>query len=112
MGEIAGYGIKGLLPDHDVPLLGTLAQDPELAVAIGYIVGVQADYFADSEAGGVDQLQKGAVPQSEGGGLEGGLYEGGSILRRQELGKLPVEFGEAESGHGVVSSQPSLTRNR
>ena len=67
VGEIAGYGIEGLPPDHDVPLLGTLAQDPELAVAVGYVIGVKADYFTDSEAGGVDQLQEGRGPAARGG---------------------------------------------
>ena len=107
VGEIAGYGVKGLPPDHDVPLLGTLAQDPKLAVAVGYVIGVKADDLTDSEAGSVDQLQKGAVPQSEGGGAEGGFYKRGGFLGREELGELLVQLREAEPGHGI-GLEPAL----
>jgi len=101
MGEVSGDGLERLFAGDYVSFLGAFAEHPDLPLAVGEMIYVQADYLADAEAGGVDELQECPVSQALGGGVLGGLDERGGLLGREELGEFLVKLGKGYAGHGV-----------
>jgi hypothetical protein len=75
--------------------------DAHRLVAQVYFRHVQAGDFADAEAGGVKELEEGAVAEAGGPGAVGGGEEAVDILGGEDMGQAARRFGSGDAEEGV-----------
>src|SRR5690606_23655298 len=111
LAQVAFDPVQGFRAQGDQAVLAALAHDDaHHAVAQAQVLDVQADQFADPQAGGVQGFQHGAVAQPEGGADVGRGQQGFDLGLGQGLGKAGGLAGAAQAQAGILGAQAAPQR--
>jgi hypothetical protein len=109
--QVAVYPVLGFIPHGHEPVFAALAHiDPHHALVQAHIEQVEADEFADAQAGGIEGFQHGAVAQAQGAVFIGGMQQVVNLVFGQCLGKARGLFGGMQAEAGVTFDQPMPQR--
>ena len=109
--QVAAHGGQCAAPRRDDPLLLPLAAHAQQSARRVHVLVVEADQFADAQAGAVERLQDGPVAQADPVGGLRGLDERLASETVRKSGSRRSRRGERRADMGLVFWTPSRTRN-